>query len=186
MDSSNPQSKVRQSFNCEESTVFFCFKCNRNLCGPCRTKHLHDLSPIHETVVYRVKLGEIDIEEMCKIHPDSSYIGYCETCTLPLYDDCIKDHELQLHPILPIDIALHHILTEMNQTPSHIISTITNEHLFYRRALMVEMQSDIKKLNTKMSSQKHISNMFTKAQKLKQLIDKVVHDFDLILPNQIM
>lgn len=191
MDSSNPQCRVRQCFNCEESTVFFCSKCDQNLCGSCRRKHLHDLSTTHhDTVAYRVKLGEQDIEEMCRMHPYRKYIGYCETFKVPFCDYCmVEDIKLQLHPILPIGIAFHRILTELNQTPSHIISTITNEDLFYRRALMVEMQSDIKKLNTKMSSQKHLSNMSTKAQKLKQLIDKVVNDRNKcvwILQNQKM
>lgn len=72
-------------------------------------------------------------------------------------------------PIYVIDSILWPI-------PSHIISTIRSDDLFKRRSLMVEIQSDIKKLNRKMPSHKHLSNMFTKAQKLKQLIDKVVND----------
>lgn len=122
MDSSNPHCRVRQCFKCEESTVFFCSKCDQNLCGPCRRTHLHDLSQ-HTTVI----------------------------------------------PIYVIDSILWPI-------PSHIISTIRSEDLFKRRSLMVEIQSDLKKLNRKMPSHKHLSNMFTKAQKLKQLIDKVVND----------
>lgn len=73
-------------------------------------------------------------------------------------------------PIYVIDSILWPI-------PSHIISTIRSEDLFKRRSLIQsEIQSDIKKLNRKMPSHKHLSNMFTKAQKLKQLIDKVVND----------
>lgn len=186
MDSSNPQCRVRQCFKCEGSTVFFCFMCDQNLCGPCRRKHLHDLSTTHHethhAIVNRVKLGKRYIVQMCRIHPDSSYIYCCERCKLPLCDDCKTEHEL--HQIIPI-YDIYSIL----YTPSHIIRTIRSEDLFKRLALMVEIQSDIKKLNRKMPSHKHLSNMFTKAQKLKQLIDKVVYDRNKcvwILQNQKM
>lgn len=53
---------------------------------------------------------------------------------------------------------------------------------------MVKMQSEIRTLSTKMSSHKQLSEMFTKAQKLKQFIDNVIHDRNklFVLKNQIL
>lgn len=88
MKSSNSQCRVRQCLNCEEIMVSFCLKCNRNLCGPCRMKHLNDLSePGHETVIYRDKPGNIDIKVRCMIHIKNC-ICYCPTCKVPLCDYC--------------------------------------------------------------------------------------------------
>lgn len=184
MDSSNSQYRVRQCFHCEESTVFVCSTCERSLCGPCRTKHLHNLlTSHHETVVYRENIGKINIEEMCTVHHKLSCIFYCKTCKLPFCRICLMVHVRQLHTVLPIEWAY----AEVKKTHSEIISSIKSEHLFYRRALLIEIQSDMKTLNTKMFSHKNLSKMLTKAHKLKQLIDKVVYErnkCELILQNQ--
>lgn len=184
MDSSNSQYRVRQCFHCEESTVFVCSTCERSLCGPCRTKHIHNLSTAHhETVVYRKNIGKINIEEMCTVHHKYSCVFYCKTCKLPFCRICSIVHESQLHNVLPIAWAY----AEVKKTPSEIISSIRSEHLFYRRALLIKIQSDMKTLNTKMFSHKNLSKMLTKAHKLKQLIDKVVYErnkCELILQNQ--
>lgn len=185
MDSSNSQYRVLQCFYCEESTVFVCIKCKQNLCDSCRKKHLHDLSTTqHETVVYRVNPGNINIEEMCRMHPENSYIFYCETCKLPVCYRCSEAHELSRHHLIQIYVAC----TGLRQIYRHIISTIRSEELVYRRALMVKMQSEIRTLSTKMSSHKQLSEMFTKAQKLKQFIDNVIHDRNklFVLKNQIL
>lgn len=186
MNSSNSQCKVRQCFDCEEIMVSFCLKCNQNLCGPCRTKHLNDLSePRHETVIYRDKPSNIDIEVMCRIHFGSSCIWYCDTCKLPLCADCETEHRLQWHPILRLTVAY----SKEKRFLSHFICTIRSENLCKSRAFMVEIQSDVEKLSTKLSTHKHLSKIFTKAQKLKQLIDKVVFDKTkclLFSQNQIM
>lgn len=94
MDSSNLQCRVRQCFYCEESTVFVCSKCDQNICGPCRRKHLHKLSTTqYQTVAYRVKFGKK------KLIADRSFISYCNTCKLPLCAYCQRKHEVNSHPI---------------------------------------------------------------------------------------
>lgn len=182
MDSSNPQCTVRQCFHCEESTVFFCSTCNQNLCGPCKWKHLHDLSTAnHKTVAYRDKRRDVKIEDMCRLHPENTYIYYCKTCKLPVCYECKWDHEFERHSITSFYSAY--------KVVKQICCTIKSEELLNRAALMIELQSDIKKLNSKMSSHKHLSKMITKSQKIKQLIDIVVHDrnkYLSILQNQIM
>lgn len=106
MDSSNSQYRVLQCFYCEESTVFWCITCKQNLCDSCRKKHLHDMSIAqHETVVYRVNPGNISIEEMCRMHPENSYIFYCETCKLPVCYRCSEAHELSRHHLIQIYVA---------------------------------------------------------------------------------
>lgn len=184
MDCSNSQYRVRQCFHCEESTVFVCSTCERSLCAHCRTKHLHDLlTPHHGTVVYRENIGKINIEEMCMVHHKYSCVYFCKTCKLPICTICLMVHELQLHTVLPIKWAY----AEVKKAHSEIISSIRSEHLFYRRPLLIKIQSDIKTINTKMFSHKNLSEMLTKAHKLKQLIDKVVYERNkckLILQNQ--
>lgn len=173
MDSSNSQYRVLQCFYCEESTVFWCITCKQNLCDSCRKKHLHDMSIAqHETVVNRVNPGNINIEEMCRMHPENSYIFYCETCKLPVCYRCSEAHELSRHNLIQIYVAY----TGLWQIYRHIISTIRSKELVYRRALMVKMQSEIRTLNTKMPSHKQLAVMFIKAQKLKQLIDNVIYN----------
>lgn len=150
-------------------------------------KHLNDLSePGHETVIYRDKPGNIDIEVMCMIHFGNDCICYCPTCKVPLCDDCKIEHEYwQCHDIIPINV----VYSRWRSILSHFTSTIRSENICKSRVFMVEIQSDVEKLSTKLSTHKHLSKMFTKAQKLKQLIDKVVYDSNkclLILQNQIM
>lgn len=121
---------------------------------------------------------------MCRMHPENSYIFYCETCKLPVCYRCSEAHELSRHHLIQIYVAY----TGLRQIYRHIISTIRSEELVYRRALMVKMQSEIRTLSTKMSSHKQLSEMFTKAQKLKQFIDNVIHDRNklFVLKNQIL
>lgn len=167
MDTFNPQCKVRQCFNCEESAVFFCFKCEQNLCGPCRTKHLNDLSTAHhETVVYKVKLGTKHPEEKCTLHPNKSYSFYCKTCELPLCDRCFHAHVQQ---------KVQLIYSAYNDYKD-IIRTIRSEDLCYRNALMQEIQSDMRAVKTKVWSNKIPSKMFAKARNLKEIIDRVLSD----------
>lgn len=167
MDSLNPQCKVRLCFNCENSAVFFCSKCKQNLCGPCRTKHLNDLSTTHhETVVYKVRLGRKNPEEKCTMHHNKSYSFYCKTCELPLCDRCLLAHVQQ--KVQPIYLA--------HNDYGDIIRTIRNEDLRYRNALMQEIQSDIRAANTKIWSNKISPKVFAKAQNLKDLIDRVLSD----------
>lgn len=112
-------------------------------------------------------------------------VFYCKICKLPICYDCYIVHELRHHTVLPIERTY----AEVKNTRSKIISSIRSEDLFYRRALMIKKQSDIKALNTKFVSHKNLSQMFTKAYKLKQLIDKVVYERNkcvLILQNQTM
>lgn len=169
MDSSNLQYRARLCFHCKESTVFVCSTCERSLCGPCRTKHIHNLSTAHhETVVYRENLGKINIEEICMVHHENRCDFCCATCKLPICYNCYIVHPH--HAVLPIVLAY----AEVKNTRSKIISSIRSEDLLYRRALVINIQSDIKALNTNLFSHKNLSEMFTKAHKLKQLIDKVV------------
>lgn len=70
------------------------------------------------------------------------------------------------------------------QYSSYIISTIRSHDLFKRRALMLEIQSDIKTLGKKMSS--YTIPFVTKAKTLCKLIDVAMYDKDncsLILHN---
>lgn len=123
MDGSNPQYRLRQCFNCEESTDFFCSECDQNLCGRCRRKHLHDLSTKnHETVPYRNKGRNIEIEEICRRHPYSIYIYYCKKCKRPLCEYCQMDHRFISHSVSWI--------TSVYMDVKQICCTIAKDDLF--------------------------------------------------------
>lgn len=143
MDSLNQQCRVRQCLTCEDNTVFYCFTCKRHLCNSGRTKHLHDLTTtFHETVLYNVEKKK----EMDNLFLISFSYGLSHS-----------------------NVFLRH--KQRYSAYNSTIRTIRSEDLFKRRAIMLEIQSDIETFSTEMSSHLIPSKCFTKAQRLCKLID---------------
>lgn len=154
MHSSNPQCRVRQCLNCEDNTLFYCFTCRRDLCDSGRKEHLHDLS----TTFHDTAVYNV------KKGREMNHLFFSSH----VYD----------FPHIQL------ILKELYSANNDIISTIRSHDLFKRRALMLEIQSDIKTLGKKMSS--YTIPFVTKAKTLCKLIDVAMYDKDncsLILQN---
>ncbi|XP_052693008.1 uncharacterized protein LOC128171279 [Crassostrea angulata] len=157
MDCSNLLCRVCQCLDCEDNTFFYCFTCHRDPCDSGRKKHIHDLSTtFHDTAVNNVKKGKV----MRK--PISTFVLSL------LYD-------------LPHVSLIHQ---EQYSPYDDTISTIRSNALFKKRAIMLEIQSDIETFSKQMSS--YTIPFVTKAQTLCKLIDVAMCDKDncsLILQN---
>lgn len=154
MDSSNAQCRVRQCLNCKNDTLFYCFTCRRNLCDSCRKKHVHDLSSTFHDTV---------VYNATKGTVMKRLTLFSRLSDLPSVS-----------------------LTEKKQYSAYsdTISTTRSNVLFKKRAIMLEIQSDIETFSKQMSS--YTIPFVTKAQTLCKLIDVAMCDKDncsLILQN---
>lgn len=154
MDSSNAQCRVRQCLNCKNDTLFYCFTCRWNLCDSCRKKHVHDLSSTFHDTV---------VYNATKGTVMKRLTLFSRLSDLPSVS-----------------------LTEKKQYSAYsdTISTTRSNVLFKKRAIMLEIQSDIETFSKQMSS--YTIPFVTKAQTLCKLIDVAMCDKDncsLILQN---
>lgn len=133
--------------------------------------HLNDLKTIdHDIVTKREKINNILKKQICERHPCETYSEYCEPCALPVCKHCT---EHKTHRCLDIQRAY-----QINrQEHREIIHTIRSEALFQRSVLQTGIKVDVKTCLTEFSLFQ--SEMLTKAQRLKNLIDKDLHYFDL-------
>nr|XP_034319649.1 uncharacterized protein LOC105342260 isoform X7 [Crassostrea gigas]XP_034319652.1 uncharacterized protein LOC105342260 isoform X7 [Crassostrea gigas] len=172
--------KVHQCSKCPGDTAYHCVSCPCDLCPQCKENHVKDLQTIdHDVVTHRDKINNIPTQEICVRHPSHFYTKYCEPCQVPVCDSCSEDqlHRFRSflygqgqHEILDIQIAYK----TKRQQHRGTIHTIRSEALFYRPVLLTEIKADVKTCHTEFSL--HQSEMLTKAQTLKNLIDYVVYD----------
>ncbi|XP_061171040.1 uncharacterized protein LOC133180579 [Saccostrea echinata] len=140
------QSKVRQCFQCQGDTEFYCNTCKRDLCLQCKEKHVVDLDTnYHDVVIYREKFGNISKQETCLRHQDRVYKLFCHSCNLPFCFGC-KDHfkitEQTIwskHDILDIFIA-YETNREQHQ---EIIHKIRSEILYNCIWLLAGIKTDV-------------------------------------------
>lgn len=154
MHSSNPQCRVRQCLNCENNTLFYCFTCRRDLCDSGREKHLHDLS----TTFHDTTVYNVTKGTVMK--------------RLTLFS--------RLSDLPRVSLMEKKQYSAYNDT----ISTIRSNVLFKKRAIMLEIQSDIETFSKQMSS--YTIPFVIKAQTLCKIIDVAMCDKDncsLILQN---
>ncbi|XP_065942668.1 uncharacterized protein [Magallana gigas] len=160
--------RVHQCSKCPGDKHYYCESCPCALCPQCKEKHVKDLRTIDHTVVtFHEKLNYIPSQEVCVRHPGKLYRAYCEPCNLPV---CFHCREHRRHKQLKVKTAFE----KRRQQHSGIIYTIRSEALFYRPVLLSRIRSDFKICHTKFSL--HLSDMLTKAQTLKHLIDYIQKD----------
>ncbi|XP_056003829.1 uncharacterized protein LOC125667654 [Ostrea edulis] len=162
------QLKVRQCSQCQGDTDFYCNTCKRDLCLQCKEKHVIDLhTKHHDVVIYRERFNYIPRQEICVRHPDRFYEMFCQSCELSV---CFRCLEHRKHQILDIRTAYQ----TKRQQHREIIDNIRSETLYNCRVLLAGIQTDIQTCPPQICHRQ--SQMSTKAQRLKDLIDTAVCD----------
>uniref|UniRef100_K1PWI4 Tripartite motif-containing protein 2 n=1 Tax=Magallana gigas TaxID=29159 RepID=K1PWI4_MAGGI len=169
METASTPCKVHQCSKCLGDTEYYCVSCPCDLCPQCKENHVKDLKTIdHDVVSYLDKLNYIPTQEICVRHPSHVYTKYCEPCEHPVCFHCTQHKE---HRTLDIR-AIYKTTRQQNRGTIH---TIRSEALFYRPVLLPRIKTDFKTCRTEFSL--YQSEMLTKAQTLKHLINKVRKDF---------
>lgn len=141
------------------------------MCLHCKVNHLNDLKTIdHDIVTKREKINNILTKQICERHPCKHYSKYCEPCALPVCTHC-REH--RTHRCLDIQRAYR----INRQKQQEIINIIRSEALFQKTVLLTGIKVDVKTCLTEFALFE--SEMLTKAQRLKNLIDKDLHHIDL-------
>ncbi|XP_052693220.1 uncharacterized protein LOC128171493 [Crassostrea angulata] len=169
MGTTSTPCRVHQCSMCQGDTEYFCVSCPCDLCPQCKENHVKDLNTIdHDVVTYSEKLNSNKKEECCVRHPCMLIGMYCEPCELPVCFNCTqhKGHRL-------LDIRKEY--RTMQQQHEGTFYTIRSDALFYRPVLLTKIKAEFKTCYTELSIFQ--SQMITKAQKLKNLLDDVKYDF---------
>nr|XP_011445835.3 uncharacterized protein LOC105341171 [Crassostrea gigas] len=169
MEIASTPCKVHQCSKCPGDTEYYCISCPCDLCPQCKENHVKDLQTIdHNVVSHRDKINYIPTQEICLRHPSHVYIKYCEPCQVPVCYHC-KEHIN--HRQLEVGTSYE----TKQQQHRGTIHTIRSEALFYRPVLLPGFKADFRTCRTEFSV--YQSKILTKAQTLKDLIDKVKEDF---------
>ncbi|XP_056007514.1 uncharacterized protein LOC130050808 [Ostrea edulis] len=162
------QCKLRRCSQCQGDTEFYCNTCKRDLCLQCKDKHVNDLDTIyHDVVIYREKFKYVPLRETCVRHPNRKYKMFCDQCN---YSVCKRCTDHRTHALVDLRTAYQ----TKRQQHREIIDNIRSETLYNCRVLLAGIQTDIKTCPPQICHRQ--SQMSTKAQRLKDLIDTVVYD----------
>ncbi|XP_065937904.1 uncharacterized protein [Magallana gigas] len=160
--------RVHLCSKCPGDTAYYCVSCPCDLCPQCKENHVKDLQTIdHDVVSHRDKINYIPTQQICVRHPSHVYTKYCEPCQVPACNNC-QTHRKHTQ----IDVITAY--KTKRQQHRGTIHTIRSEALFYRPVLLTGIKADVKTCHTEFSPLQ--SEMLTKAENLKGLIDKVVYD----------
>nr|XP_034308016.1 uncharacterized protein LOC105326468 isoform X2 [Crassostrea gigas] len=180
MDPSSTTYRVHKCSKCPGGTEYYCESCPCDLCQKCKQNHVKNLKTIdHNVAIYRDKFNNIPTQEICVRHPSHVYLKYCEPCQVPVCDSCFG-HKSHRFPVSLFRQSKHKTLSlrgaykTKQQQHRGTIHTIRSDALFYRPVLLPRITDDIKTCRTEFS--RYQSEMLTKAQKLKDLINYVVYD----------
>ncbi|XP_052692746.1 uncharacterized protein LOC128171024 [Crassostrea angulata] len=169
MDTASSTYRAHKCSKCPGDTEYHCVSCPCDLCPQCKEKHVKDLQTIdHDVVSHRDKINYIPTQEICVRHPSHVYTKYCEPCELPVCFHCRKHRTHRL-----LDVRT--VYKTKRQQHRGTIHTIRSEALFYRPVLLPRIKTDFKTCHTEFS--RYQSEMLTKAQTLKNLINIVRKDF---------
>nr|XP_034320695.1 uncharacterized protein LOC105327476 isoform X3 [Crassostrea gigas] len=159
---------VNQCSKCPGDTAYYCVSCPCDLCPQCKENHVKDLQTIdHDVVSHHDKINYIPTQEICVRHPSHVYTKYCEPCQVPACNNCQTHRK---HTQIDVTTAYK----TKRQQHRGTIHTIRSEALFYRPVLLTGIKADVKTCHTEISPLQ--SEMLTKAQNLKELIDYVLYD----------
>ncbi|XP_052692465.1 LOW QUALITY PROTEIN: E3 ubiquitin-protein ligase TRIM36-like [Crassostrea angulata] len=160
--------QVHLCSKCPGDTEYYCVSCPCDLCPQCKENHVKDLKTIdHDVGSYRDQINYIPTQEICVRHPSHVYTKYCEPCQVPACNNCQTHRK---HTQIDVKTAYK----TKRQQHRGTIHTIRSEALFYRPVLLTGIKADVKTCHTEFSPLQ--SEMFIKAQRLKDLIDYVVYD----------
>ncbi|XP_061165867.1 uncharacterized protein LOC133174786 [Saccostrea echinata] len=157
------QLKVIRCSRCLEDSKFHCLTCDTDICVRCKEKHvIHLDTKHHDVVIGSLKYRDSLIPESCKRHPDRYYGYWCKSCQRPV---CTKCNDHRNHEKIDLVKTFR---TCIQQHRERIIR-IRSEILPYNSALLAQIKSDLKSLNTKIDNLKLEMNF--KVQRMKEQID---------------
>ncbi|XP_056002788.1 uncharacterized protein LOC130049361 [Ostrea edulis] len=134
----------------------------------CKEKHVIDLHTKHHGVaIYREKFKCVPLRATCVRHPDRKYRMFCYQCNYSVCKSC-TDH--RTHAL----VDLTTIYQTKRKQHREIIDNIRSETLYNCRVLLAGIQTNIQTCSPQICH--HHSQMFTKAEGLKDLIDTAVCD----------
>ncbi|XP_052692735.1 uncharacterized protein LOC128171010 isoform X3 [Crassostrea angulata] len=169
MDTASSKYSTHKCSKCPGDTEYYCVSCPCDLCPHCKENHVKNLQTIdHDVVSHQDKINYIPTQEICVRHPSHVYTKYCEPCELPVCFHCTQHKEHRT-----LDIRTFYKTKQQQHRGT--IHTIRSEALFYRPVLLTGIKTDFKTCHTEFSL--YQSEMLTKAQTLKHLINKVRKDF---------
>lgn len=171
METASTIYKVYDCFKCPGDAVYFCVSCRFKLCPQCKEIHVQNIQTTnHNVVSYCEVLNFIKKENTNVRHSSKVIRRYCEICQVIYQSSKHRKHRT-------LDLRTAYI----RKRQQHIedIHTIRSAALFYRSAVLLSrVKADFKTCHNELSLCQ--SEMLTKAQKLKDLIDKVKQDFLLL------
>ncbi|XP_065930892.1 uncharacterized protein [Magallana gigas] len=168
MDIARSPYRAHKCSKCPGDTEYYCVSCPCDLCPQCKENHVKDLQTIdHDVVSHRDKFNYIPKEEFCVRHPNMLLGMYCEPCELPVCFHCTQHKE---HRTLDVR-TIYKTKRQQHRGTIHTIS----EALFYRPVLLPQIKTDLETCHTEFT--RYQSEMLTRAQTLKNLINKVKKDF---------
>uniref|UniRef100_K1PLW5 Tripartite motif-containing protein 3 n=1 Tax=Magallana gigas TaxID=29159 RepID=K1PLW5_MAGGI len=169
METASTPCKVHQCSRCPGDTEYHFVSCPCDLCPQCKENHVKDLQTMdHDVVSHRDQINYIPTQEICVRHPSHVYTKYCESCQVPVCYHCRKHRNHR-------QSVVRRAYRTKRQQHRGTIHTIRSEALFYRPVLLPRIKTDFKTCYTEFS--RYQSEMLTKAQTLKHLIDYIQKDF---------
>jgi hypothetical protein len=100
------QPKARHCSQCQDKIEFHSSSCKRDLCVPCKEKHVTDDSTKnHNVVFYRTRPTgrSLPFTTQCKVRQclecqgDTEFYNYCNTCIRNLCVQCKEKHVMDLY-----------------------------------------------------------------------------------------
>ncbi|XP_048754436.2 uncharacterized protein LOC125665697 [Ostrea edulis] len=159
---------IRLCVQCQGNTEFYCRTCKHDLCLQCKEKHVIDLhTKHHDVVIYCEKFENAFLQETCVRHPSQKYSMFCEQCNYSVCNSCTNHTTHAL-------VDLRTTYQTKRQQHREIIDNIRSETLYNYRVLLAGIKTDIKTCPSQICHRQ--SQMSTKAQRLKDLIDTMVCD----------
>ncbi|XP_061171111.1 uncharacterized protein LOC133180656 [Saccostrea echinata] len=171
---------------CKGGTEYYCNTCKHDLCLHCKERHVIDLhTKHHDVVINREKYEDRLRLTPCVRHPTEFIEKWCYSCSLPICVQCTRNsvsvgvqssternlcEENSEHNLWNIDIA-YVISRKLNRKTNHNIRSETLYNSFF---LLADIKSDMKTFHKEIFYRQ--SEMSSKAQRLKDLIDTVICD----------
>lgn len=166
MDTITTLYRVRRCSKCPGDAEYLCASCPCDLCPYCKVNHVQDLGTIdHRVVPFHETY--LPVQEICLKHPDYLYRKICKFCDRTDCFHCKEDEKISLHTMR------NTIEYQKERTSIHIIR---NEALLYRGVLIKSIKTDVNICQNKFSF--YHADMLTKAQRLKDLVGRVLRNFD--------
>ncbi|XP_062589880.1 uncharacterized protein LOC134251468 [Saccostrea cucullata] len=146
---------------------FYCNTCKRDLCAPCKEKHVIDLDTMyHDIVISQYKNG-VMISEACKRHKDRKYDRWCLSCENTI---CVKCNEHLQHETQNIESYCMVCREKSNDRIIHLRGDILPNNMVILSDIKSDQETEIILIQKEIS--KVWLQMTGKCQTLKEFIDK--------------